>query len=259
MFHFPRPAAPAAGCFALLVTHLYNMAMNDASGGRGTAAERAPQRADDVAADAEVVELPPFQPQAASQPVVNAVDYARPRSFDNSQHIVRRGKELIVPLSVRLPRLCVKTGQATESDGSPLTEVQKTFNWTPPLLILVFFIPYLGLLLLLILYFVMRKKVDVMYSVQRRFIIRRRKALAIGLSMFFLGLAATIAAGVYSDDLEDLTGWVVIAGIVTMLTGIILAATLYPVLKVAKVTDRDARLSGCGPEFLDQFAMDPMM
>ncbi len=94
----------------------------------------------------EVVDFTYERPASAAV----AIDYQRPSAYDASQYIVQRGKELIVPRHVILPALCIKTGEPVEPDGRPLMVVDKKFYWTPPLLVLLIFVPYIGLLLLLV-------------------------------------------------------------------------------------------------------------
>ncbi len=71
-----------------------------------------------------------------------------------------------------------------------------------------------------------------------------------------------ISAAAFNRELDDimvdLPLLMVIGGIAVLLIGIVIAAMLFPIIKPVKVTDRDARLRGCGLAFLEHFPPDPM-
>ncbi|MEM6562268.1 MAG: hypothetical protein AAF656_11760 [Planctomycetota bacterium] len=169
------------------------------------------------------------------------LEYVSAPTNSVEQEIVRRRNALVTPTMALLPPVCVKTG-ATDD----LVEKQTNFTYVPPWLILLIFLPF-GLLILLIVYFVMRKTGSARYHVQRQFISRRRGWIAGGLGVMALSIAA-FAFGIANELPAP-----IIIGIAGFFVGLIIAGFIGRILYAGKITQREMHLRGCGERFLSQF------
>ena len=152
----------------------------------------------------------------------------------------RDGRKIVIPVEGgQLPARCVKTGE-------PVTEAQiklKTLYWCTPWAALSIL---LSLLVYLILYLVIRKKVIVRIPIGAtgRSIVRKHALAATGIALG--GIAVGVIGGINIDHY----GWLIAVGVLMTLTGLIYAVYKANALRVTKVVDREAWLSGASPEFL---------
>jgi hypothetical protein len=154
------------------------------------------------------------------------------------------GKYVIVPAQgSRLPLRCVKTNQ-------PVTENEmkrQTLFWCPPL---VFLSILVNLIILLVLYFVFRKKVvvEIPLSPAGKKIVSQKRLIA-----WAAGIAGVVLAIAGGASIEAISGavFLMILGILLFLGAIIYGARKGSLLRVAKLKNGEAWLLGAGKEFIN--------
>jgi hypothetical protein len=157
----------------------------------------------------------------------------RDRRFYVEGELIRCGT------SVRLPKICIRTGSTED-----LVEVNKKLSHSPPILYLLLLLGLLGILIMVVLHLVLRKTCDTTYYMTRSARNGLRIRMAAGLAMFFVSLPLLFVF-IFNNSGAIL----VIAMLVTMFGGLILAATSNA-LKIARHIDgREFWLSGCRQEF----------
>ncbi|MEM8496203.1 MAG: hypothetical protein AAF663_12545 [Planctomycetota bacterium] len=163
---------------------------------------------------------------------------AMPREVDE---IVRRGRLLITPTRVALPPVCVKTGSSDD-----LVEKQWNLTWYPPLILLALLLPF-GLLVVLVLYVVLRKKGELRFHIRREFVARRRNWVLGGFCIFLAGIGVCYWFAEQEQFNLFLVGVAIILfSLIVMVVG---GRTLWP----ARITATHMHLKGCGEPFLSQF------
>jgi hypothetical protein len=150
-----------------------------------------------------------------------------------------QGDSLVVASGEVLPPVCVKTGQPVDEADFKT----KTFYWCSPFVLLV---ALLGGLLLIVVYFVLRKKCVLTYAVhptvRRQY--RNRILLAVLLVFAFIGSIAVAGLGIQWSD------WFLLApavAFVLMLWG----CTRCSPLSVSGYYDGMFTFKGCSREFLN--------
>jgi hypothetical protein len=155
------------------------------------------------------------------------------------------GKYIVVPATgARLPQRCVKTNNAV---GDEDVEA-KTLYWCSPY---IYFALLANILILIILYFVFRKKISVEIPLSREGarIVRNHaiKAWALvigGFVLFGYGMSQVF------DQNGGLGGILAVLGIVVLLLGVVGGARRAVGLRVAKLRDGHAWLAGACPAFV---------
>lgn len=137
--------------------------------------------------------------------------------------------------SVRLPAICVKTGRSDD-----LVKVKKKLYWAPKW---VGFLILLNLLILLVVYMIVRKQVDVVYYIDRSARSSLRLKNAIGVLLFIAGLVGMIAAAVAEHP-------AMFVGLIALIVGLSMVVKFGNVLKPVAHKDGIFRLQGFGEEFL---------
>jgi hypothetical protein len=154
------------------------------------------------------------------------------------------GKRIVVPLrGGRLPRRCVKTNQLVSEDR---IRRKMLYSCTP----FIYFALLINILVVIILYYVLRKKVvlDLPLSREAQSAVTRNKIVAwsvfaVGLIMIFFGFAA-----VGGDEGTGIQ--VVLLGIFMILGALIFAALKAQVLRVVKIRGDNAWLTGAHKDFV---------
>ena len=152
----------------------------------------------------------------------------------------RSGRKIVIPVNGgQLPSRCVKTGE-------PVTESQmktKTLYWCTPWAALSIL---LNLIVYLILYLALRKKVIVAIPMSQagRTILRKHAFVAIGLAVG--GIALTVVGFINLDRF----GWLPFVGILLLLVGLIYGLIKANALRVSKIANGEAWLTGACTEFL---------
>jgi uncharacterized membrane protein YtjA (UPF0391 family) len=151
------------------------------------------------------------------------------------------GKRIVIPVEGgRLPLRCVKT-------NGPVTEAElktKKLYWATPWIAVTIL---LSLLVYIVLYLIMRKKVlvDIPISAAGRGMVRKHAAIA-----WVLGLGG-IAVGAVGLAHIDRNGWMlVVGGLVMFLVGLVYGGYRGVALRVTKINNGEAWLAGACPEFL---------
>jgi hypothetical protein len=158
---------------------------------------------------------------------------------------VARGKFIVVPATnARLPMRCVKTNQpVTEDDIN-----RKALYWCTPA---IYFALLLNLLVVIILNYVLRKKVmiDIPLSKEGRRIITRNltimwAAILGGLFLFIVGVASI------DGPSEDALILLFPLGLLILLGGLIFGNRKGCALRVAKLKNGEAWLAGASRDYL---------
>lgn len=154
----------------------------------------------------------------------------------------RAGRKFVIPVEGgQLPWRCVKTGEPVQEHDLKT----KTLYWCTPWAALSIL---LSLLIYLILYLVLRKKlvVQIPLSPAGRSILRKHAFIACGL------VIGGIAMAVYGFVNLDTLTWLPFLGILILLVGLIYGVMKANALRVTKIANGEAWLTGACPEFLDQ-------
>lgn len=156
------------------------------------------------------------------------------------------GKNIVVPTSnPALPLRCVKTNQPVEASQLK----KKTLYWAPPWLLITIL---LSILVYLILYLCMRKKVvvEIPLSPRGRAIVRNNTLLAVGLLLGGLFVA-------FWGGFRFNSGLMILLGIVTAVVGVIWAVLKGNALRIAKYNSIEVSLAGACPEYLASLTHAP--
>lgn len=155
------------------------------------------------------------------------------------------GKNIIIPImGGRLPNRCVKTNQpVTETDVK-----RKALYWCHPAIFLTFLI---NILVVLILYYVLRKKVmiDIPLSQEGSRIVRKNKIIS--WALFLGGIALTVMGlmGI-NGPLDDAVVPAIPVGMLVLLFGIVFSGRKAVALRVVKLKGDEAWLGGASKEFV---------
>ncbi len=154
--------------------------------------------------------------------------------------IWRKGKTLILHRNAALPQRCMKT------NSPDAVMVGRTFIWYNRLLLLA--LPA-GLLLAAILIALLQKKAEVSIGLSRKYILRRRLAIAVGW-LSLLPLLGGIVAGIAMEN-----PLVALTGLIVFLACVIYAAAAAPLIRAVRIDDWYVHLNGCCEEYLATFPL----
>lgn len=167
----------------------------------------------------------------------NFQDYYRDK--DSAGCVLVRGNSV-------LPALCLKTGEQLSGDH---WRKKVTIAWAPPWV----YVGILGgILPLLILILIAQKKGEITYSLSssaRKRIVKRR---LIGLGVLLCGVAA-IGACIVNDGKGDITGILVLTGLVLLITGLVIMVLSAPI-RVTGHRNGWFRIKGAGADFISTLA-----
>lgn len=155
------------------------------------------------------------------------------------------GKNIVVPIADgRLPHRCIKTNQPVTED-----EVKrKALYWSTPA---IFFAILINLLVVIILHYVLRKKVmiDIPLSRQGQAIVTKNKIIA--WSAFFGGFALFITGMVAAGNQAGTAMIMLIpVGLLVLLFGLAFGVRKGCALRVVKLKEGNAWLAGASKEYL---------
>ena len=154
----------------------------------------------------------------------------------------RDEKTVVMLQNASLPHRCVKCNEPSDQP----TKVRSLYWIHPALYLLIFG----GALILLIIYFVLRKRADVDAGLCERHKKRRLFALFYGWFGFFVGFLMLVT--VAFDN--AIYGWL---GLFLMISAIVVGMTMGRLVYAKKVTDVEARLGGFCKEYLDDLPEYP--
>ena len=164
---------------------------------------------------------------------------------DGLSNALADGKNIVIPaVGGRLPNRCIKTNQpVTETDVK-----RKALYWCKPLIYLAILI---NVLVVIILYFVFRKKVmvDIPLSKEGRGIVTKNKIIGWvtfvgGLAVMFVGFAGT------ANPSNNAGVMLIPIGLLVLLFGMVFLGRKGVALRVAKMKDGEAWLAGASKEYL---------
>jgi hypothetical protein len=181
-------------------------------------------------------EFNPYAPSKASMAPRTA-----PAAVDSEVRVWRDGKTVIALHDATLPARCVKCNEPAE-----LPTKVRSLYWVNPFVYLLFFA---GLLILLIVYLIVRKKADVdpgMCAVHKS-----RRIWAI--TGAWLGFIGGFVVLFNSNEMPAL----VVIGCLMILAAPIVGLTLGRLVYVKKITKDEVRLGGFCREYLDDLPEYP--
>ena len=154
---------------------------------------------------------------------------------------VEDGK-LIIQDGAVLPPRCIKTNQ----EFAPNTKTTKLTYITPWVYLLIF----VNVLVLLVVYLIVRKRVEITYSIsneaRQKIWLKTGITVTVGVAMTLLGFVVTVHP---SKDVAIYGILLIICGIIVALVGAALSNTVSLRKSVNK---EEYILKGCCPEFIDQ-------
>lgn len=174
-------------------------------------------------------EFNPYAPSKAS------MAGRTPMAVASDVKVWRDGKTVVTLTDASLPARCVKCNEPADHP----TKV-RTLYYVHPAVYLLFFA---GLLILLIVYLIVRKKAEVDPGMCAQHKSRRLMAIGFAWLAFIGGFLLLFASG-------DMPALGVIAGLL-ILAAPIVGLTLGRLVYLKKVTKEEVRLGGFGPAYLD--------
>jgi hypothetical protein len=163
---------------------------------------------------------------------------------DSQSNARSDGKKIVVPvLNPKLPARCVKTNDPVGVNDFK----SKKLYWSNPLWALTILF---SILIYLILHLALRKKIEIEIPicVAGRAVLRKQRWIATGI--FFAGVAVAIASGFAIDANASSGALFLILGFVVMLGGLIYASIKGSLLRVTKIQDGKAWISGACQEYV---------
>jgi peptidoglycan/LPS O-acetylase OafA/YrhL len=148
------------------------------------------------------------------------------------------GKTVVMLHGASLPHRCIKCNEPAQEPTK-----SRTLYWIHPALFLLLFVG--GWLILLIVYYVVRKRAEVNPGLCERHKKRRTMALGIGWTLSIFGLFMIFAA--IGGD----TPGPALVGALLLLVAIIVGMSMGRLVYARKVTKDEIRLGGFGKEYLD--------
>jgi hypothetical protein len=180
----------------------------------------------------------PYAPSKASLAV-----RATPSAVDSEVRVWREGKTVVSMHDASLPQRCVKCNAPAHQP----TKVRAVY-WVNPLLYLVLLV---SPLILIIVYYVVRKKADVDPGLCEAHKKRRVYGIA-GAWLSFLGGLALIGGGIASDS-----PGAALFGVLLLVVAIVLGMTFGRLIYVKKITKDEVRLGGFTAAYLDELPDHP--
>jgi hypothetical protein len=181
-----------------------------------------------------------FNPYAPSKASMAA--RATASAVDSEARVWREGKTVVALQDASLPRRCVKCNEPADQP----TKVRSLY-WVHPALYLLLFG---GALILLIVYFIVRKKADVDPGLCEKHKKRRLFALAYGWLGFFVGLGMLITVG--TNDPAFI--WL---GLLLIISAIVVGMAMGRLVWAKKITKEDVRLGGFCKAYLEELPEYP--
>lgn len=154
--------------------------------------------------------------------------------------IWRDGNQLVMTKEAQLPFVCIKTNQP--ADGW----LRRKLYWHNPW---IYALILVSIWIYAIVALIVRQKADIQVGLCRERIVRRRWTIAGAWFAVFLGAALIVIGGVTAQD-NDLIWLLIIAGLVTILTGAIVGATIARIVAPTRITKQYVWLKGIHPGFL---------
>jgi hypothetical protein len=175
----------------------------------------------------------PYAPSKASM-----APRSSPAAVDSETKVWRDGKTVVTRHDASLPARCVKCNAPADQP----TKV-RTLYWMNPFIYLLFLI---NALILIIVYFIVRKKAEVDPGLCERHKKRRLYAITYGWLAFLAGLAL-IFIGLGGDQ-----PLVAVLGVLLLISALVAAMTFGRIIYAKKITKDEVRLGGFAVAYLDE-------
>ncbi|MCE5326111.1 MAG: DUF4339 domain-containing protein [Planctomycetaceae bacterium] len=156
--------------------------------------------------------------------------------------IWRKGKTLILHRNASLPQRCMKT------NSPEAVMVGRNFVWYNRWLL---FTLLAGLLVGAIVLAIMQKKASLAIGLTRKYVLRRRLAIAVGWLSLVPLIGGIVVAAIEENPLYAL------AGLIAFLICVIYAAAASPIIRPVRIDDYYVHLNGCCEEYLATFPQAP--
>ena len=155
--------------------------------------------------------------------------------------IWRDGNRLVMTKDAQLPYTCIKTNQPADA------WLRRKLYWHKPWIYLLFLI---SLWVYIIVALIVRQKADIQVALCRERVVRRRWAIA-GAWLAAVAGMVLIIFGIANIQPGDSTGGLVsLAGLIILLAGAIVGATLARIVIPVRITKEYVWLKGVHPAFL---------
>lgn len=181
----------------------------------------------------------PYAPSAASLKMQREPTSA-------SDGVWRDGKYLMMEIDAALPHRCVKCNGPAQDPTK-----RRTYYWHSPGLYVLIFI---GLVIYAIVAMIVRKSVKVEPALCAEHKRQRRNKI-----LFAWGgvLGSFVVPFVLGAVLPPDNGWIVLVGILMFFGSVIYGFAAPRILWPKRIDENEARLGGCGEEFLDSLPEYP--
>jgi hypothetical protein len=177
-------------------------------------------------------------PYAPSKATLNARDKA---GSGSGQNVWRDGKWLVMDRNASLPHRCVKCNAPAEEPTKP----RKLYWHHPAIYLLILF----QIIIYLIVALITRKQIEVQPGLCAEHKGKRRAALYVMLCGFAASILLPVATSYTVDD-ADAIGWTVLLSVLMFLGFAIYGIYAARIVYAKRIDDDEARLGGCGEEYL---------
>ncbi len=177
----------------------------------------------------------PYAPSTASLGARTA-----PADVTSDVSVWRDGKTVVALQDAALPPRCVKCNAPADQPTK-----ERTLYWVHPAVYLLFFV---GGLIVLIVYLIIRKKAEVNPGLCEPHKKRRLAALSYGWLGFFGGFLLSILGG---------GGAATLVGLLLMVSAVVIGMAWGRLIWAKKITEDEVRLQGFAPDYLDDLPNYP--
>jgi DNA-directed RNA polymerase subunit M/transcription elongation factor TFIIS len=152
----------------------------------------------------------------------------------------RQGNQLVMTKDAQLPYACVKTNRPADA------WLRRNLSWHSPWIYLVVLT---GVLIYIIVALIVRQTAKIQVPLCREQIVRRRWTIAVAW-LTVLGGIVMIVVGLGSGNNQPSNGLVALGGLIVLLAGAIVGATLARIVAPARITKDYVWLKGVHPDYL---------
>jgi GYF domain 2 len=154
--------------------------------------------------------------------------------------VFAEGKKIVTRDGAHFPQRCVKCNTPTSGE-----EMTRKIYWHHPLLILLIFTPYLGIIAYIVTSIIVRKRATIYLHVCPMHRQRRIAAIIFTWLSFPIGFALIIASGAWSST------WIWIPGLLLIIAGIVIGIMFGRLTRTTKIeADKTVYLKGAGKPFM---------
>lgn len=179
--------------------------------------------------------LNPYESPIAAE-IVDAV------AVDQSDGIWRQGKLLVMHKTAQLPDRCVKSNQPTDR------RLKRKLQWHHPAISLTILV---ALLVYIILAIIFTKKATIYIGLSDQWFAKRRWIILTAWLIVFASIAMVVV-GIAQFDQIPHAGWLILAGLLLFLAGIIYGNFRARMVTPTRIDDHYVWLKGVCRNYLDE-------